>query len=345
MTGESRPRGRLDQRSRASQRRARRRAHRLLLGDADATLLDELRAQVRGDAEAHAAYERGALALRLLEGDPEVAQAELDVVEQWISADLAREQAQARAAGGLRAWLQGLGVAALAAAAAALVWAGGTAQRPDSSDPFAVRGGPLEDVLGLDVLCVRPGAALDDRALQPASTGACGLDQSLTFAVRLPASATDHDVVLFGVDGRGKLHPYAPTPSEPGLIQGVPGAWTPSGFGVRIAVNHGAGLLRVFAIALPRGARAVGDRGGSASTVGRELDHGGGAAAPVDIATLERWAVALAPRPPAAPGDAPWHLVLAEPELAARCRDGAGEPTAPRCFSAEQTVLLRQALP
>ncbi|MBL8945191.1 MAG: hypothetical protein JNK45_18640 [Myxococcales bacterium] len=210
-------------------------------------------AALREDAAARASYDRGARAMRALERRS-VAQTELDWVERRLEADgLLDAGAGDRAPGRAWSWARGwwIGASVLAAAAAVL------ALRPpapgDGGDGLlAPRGAadPRAGWLALSVLCDPTGRG--DVPLAEVAGGSCPGDGTLAFAVRVDARhrGAEH-LVVFGIDARGDVQYYLPTPDVAAPVVARRDVWTSLDRAVRLPVNHPAGRVRVFAALLP----------------------------------------------------------------------------------------------
>ncbi len=262
--------------------------------------------RLRRDPKARARYDRSVAALRVFEGDCDIASSELDLVERWLAdtgmGDAATESAEAR-----RWW-----PAMMAAVAAALVllWLGpitgsGSMQpwSPEFDDGWQARGPGASGGLALEVLC---GPAGDDGP--PALVaGDCQLSDLMGFAYRVPEDATGA-LTLFGVDVEGDAMFYLPTPVDPAGASIAAGRWQPLPLGVRLDVNHVPGSLRIYGLVAP------------------------------SVATSDEvrtWAEALADQAPARPGDASWIERVDAEHLARLC------PSTADCQAAELSLTLR----
>ena len=133
---------------------------------------------------------------------------------------------------------------------------------------MAARGG-AGTPLGLSVLCAPRGTA--DEALSPASTSGCPVEGVVSFAYRV-APRTVHgaqSLAVFGVDARGAVHYYAPTPVDPPLVADLRDRWANTGVAVDLSINHVAGRVRVYAL-LTRQPLAVADIDGLAARMRAE---------------------------------------------------------------------------
>jgi hypothetical protein len=261
----------------------RREIDRALLGRTSKAARRRLHDRLRADAQARAAYDRGAAALRLLEGGREPAEFEIDLVEAWLREDGVLAEAPAP----VRTRWRGLWIALTIAAAAMLV----VVLRPRTTvhDDALVPKGPGRDMaLAIDAVC----SDADGGEMVPAA-GGCALGGTLAFAYRIDDRWAGGDtLVLFGVDERGEALYYLPTPDAAAPTVAA-GRWTALERTVRLAVNHRAGRVRVFGLLTDT--------------------------AP-DLAEIDETAALLSALPPAAIGDAPWHERLAGAgSIAAAC--------------------------
>lgn len=280
----------------------------------DLALVGELEGKHRGPLHDHlrsceqcrAHYDRGTVALRLLEGADEVSDHELDLVEDWVF-----EAAPVADAGGDVAWWRrpwlGVGAAVAAALAIAFLVIPPGQESAGPADEMTARGDQDGSALGLQVLCGEP--------LRPAEEQGCRLDESMTFAYRLPPTAGRGRLVLFGVDGHGDTLYYAPTPVDTDLIDAAGGEWTPVPLTIDLDVNHEAGPLTVFALVTTNAA---------------------------DVGDVDAWAAALRDRPPAAVGDDAWPRRMNSQRLQGICDPSlSGVPRA--CRAAEVSLQLHEA--
>lgn len=302
-----------------------------------------------GRVQPRQTWDRAMAAFRVLEDAP-VAKVELDQVERWLFEDLAEDGHLAPEPGlgrrrGRRWWTLGLASAASIAAAAAalavvlvddegaLVGAGSVDALVESGALQARGALTLPRPLAIDLVCGDPARSVGG-GVDGLDRGACALDEVLGFALRMdweprpaahgepaarawlpPADGPMH-VSLFGVDARGELLYYAPTPKPaPAWILDAPAdprsgepRWQATPIAVRLEVNHVPGPLRVFALASPE---------------------------PPTLAELERWAEALAGAPAAGVDTLPWHLRLSDADFGARVC-----PERQRCASAETSLRL-----
>jgi hypothetical protein len=287
--------------------------------------------RLRGNAGERRGWDRAIAALRVVEDRP-VSRFEIDQVERWLFDDLAADgvlATQARPAGeGDRrhrrrsTWL-GATLATLATAATLLWWIDDDERglMNDMNDMVDEQGDTGELVgrgadrfarpLGLELVCGTPP--------RPASDRGCALDELLGFSIRLgdddldpvaaaSLAAAPLHLSVFGISEDGEVHYYLPNPDaseRPALA--VNDRWTALPMSIRLAVNHGPGRVRVFALASER--------------------------AP-SIADIDRLAATLFGHPRASVDDPPWHLRLEAHELAPSCSDRD------RCASAESEFLL-----
>jgi hypothetical protein len=278
--------------------------------------------RLRGNATLRRAWDRAIASFRALE-QREVSQTELDQVERWLFEDLADEGLLAAApapARTRRSVTLAAMFAALASTAALLVVLGpgdesggaGLAAHGMISDELVARGGLAHArPLALELVCGKPA--------RPAAQRGCTTDELLGFSIRLGDETLDAraaaalaeaplHLAVFGIDERGELLYYTPTPAEHAseLVRlGEPAHALP--LAIRLGINHRSGRVRVYALA------------------GEQ---------PVDVATIERWAAALHVQPPAGIDDPPWHLRLAPSLLGPACQ------RLDRCASAQTELWL-----
>ncbi|HWB79013.1 MAG TPA: hypothetical protein VG755_28825 [Nannocystaceae bacterium] len=252
--------------------------------------------QLRSHAQDREIYDRATLAMRVLERR-EIAQSELDLVERWLTDDgvLAPQRTPTRA----RAWMW-IGLAFGMAAAAVL------ALRPSPPSPYEDRfdpkGGGYARLLGLQLLCDDSHGSA--QRLRDVAGTSCAKDGTLGFAIRIDDSYTGGAALaLFGVADDGEVLYYVPVPDDARQPALAHGRWQPLTRAVKLAVNHRAGRVRVFALLAP---------------TTPSLD------------AIDEAAAALARQPIATDGDPPWHERLAGTvSLLAAC----GAPG--QCASAE----------
>lgn len=278
--------------------------------------------RLRGNATLRRAWDRAIASFRVLE-QREVSQTELDQVERWLFEDLADEGLLAAApapARSRRSVTLAAMFAALASTAALLValvpgddsGGQGLGAHGMISDELVARGGLAHArPLALELVCGKPA--------RPAAQRGCTIDELLGFSIRLGDETLDATaaaalaeaplhLALFGIDERGELLYYTPTPvdSTSALVRlGEPAHALP--LAIRLDINHRSGRVRVYALA------------------GEQ---------PVDVATIERWAAALHVQPPAGIDDPPWHLRLAPSLLGPACQ------RLDRCASAQTELWL-----
>jgi hypothetical protein len=278
--------------------------------------------RLRGNATLRRAWDRAIASFRALE-QREVSQTELDQVERWLFEDLADEGLLAAApapARTRRSVTLAAMFAALASTAALLVvlvpgdesGGAGLAAHGMISDELVARGGLAHArPLALELVCGKPA--------RPAAQRGCTTDELLGFSIRLGDETLDAraaaalaeaplHLAVFGIDERGELLYYTPTPAEHAseLVRlGEPAHALP--LAIRLGINHRSGRVRVYALA------------------GEQ---------PVDVATIERWAAALHVQPPAGIDDPPWHLRLAPSLLGPACQ------RLDRCASAQTELWL-----
>lgn len=267
----------------------------------------QLHEQLRRDPAARARYDRAVEALRVLEGDVDVAPSELDLVGRWLVADWGVEVPTA-APEGARRWWPAL-VAGLAAALL-LLWVGplgerGAMQPWSLDDGWQARGPGHTDGLGLEVLC---GPDEPDGAARAVRARDCGLSDLMGLAYRVPPDR-EGQITVFGVDAEGDPMFYLPTPLDAAGAPVDPGHWRALGLAVRLSVNHAAGPLRIYGVVAPT------------------------------VATVDEvraFVEQLAPMPTAEPGDPPWTLRV---EPTAGLLRLCPEPSS--CDAAELRLTLR----
>lgn len=260
----------------------------------DLALVGELAARDRGSLHDHlrscdecrAHYDRGALALRVLEDGEDLSAHELDMVEGWLFEDATQTAPSASPAWWRRPWI-GLGAALAGAAAAVFLLLPPGDDGGGIADEMTARGDAADAGLGLQVLCGDP--------LREADEGGCRLDEAMTFAYRLPPTAPHGRLVLFGVDGHGDTLYYAPTPVDATLLDTISGEWTPVPLTIDLEVNHEAGPLTVFALVTTNAA---------------------------DVGDVDAWAAALRDQAPARVGDDPWPQRMSSQLLEGTCESG-----------------------
>ena len=130
---------------------------------------------------------------------------------------------------------------------------------------LVARGGRTGEGLAIELFCdpAKQSASSDAEPPAPGASpivdGRCPVDRELSFALRLEAFAKrslgpEAGLVLFGIDARGDLLYYFPTPADPKLPSVTSADWTAIEHSVRLDVNHQAGALRLFALWSDRGA-------------------------------------------------------------------------------------------
>jgi len=259
----------------------RREIERALLGQVGADARRRLHDRLRSDVQAQAIYDRGAEALRALEGGRAPADFEIDLVEAWLCED----GVIADVAAPVRPRWRGLWIALAVASAAALVVVLRPRPIAPAHDELTPKGAGAGAALAIEALCGDAPAG----AMQPASEG-CAHTDTLAFAVRVDAEWAGGDtLVLFGVDASGEARYYLPAPDAPAPTA-TAGQWYALERTVRLAVNHRPGRLRVF---------------GLLSDAAPDLD------------AIDETAALLSALPPAAVGDPPWHERLAGAGLVA----------------------------
>ncbi|MCA9648526.1 MAG: hypothetical protein H6712_03310 [Myxococcales bacterium] len=264
-----------------------------------------LHEQLRRDPQARARYDRAVSALRVLEGDGDLAPSELDLVGRWLADELDPEGAEPRAEGARRWWPAMMTVLA---AALVLLWAGPLQQASapwweGRDDGWQARGAASTGRLALEALCVAEGV---DAPSRRARARECTRRDLMGFAYRVE-TGIDGQLTLFGVDADGDPMFYLPTPVDPSTPAVVAGRWRALKIAVRLSVNHATGPLRVYALVSPTAATADEVRG---------------------------WAEQLAGQPAAGSGDAPWIERVSTESLARAC------PTLARCQAAELAFTI-----
>lgn len=282
---------------------------RALLGDLGPQSRRELQRTLRDDRRLRADYDRAALALRVFEGEPDLAPYEIDLVESWLVADLTRP-ASAAAVGIESArqwwsWRTWLSVAAAAAAAVALLILVGVPPQDAVEDYAGIKGGSGDTALAIEALCGPPDALRGD-ALVAAQELGCSSDDTLTFSYALQ-DMRGGVLSLFGVDADGDPMYYAPIPDDLESIVVKPGHWRAVGAGVRLNVNHAAGITRLYGLVSP--------------------------VAPT-IAQIDTMAASLATAAPATDGNTPWLEHVDPAVVRALC------PVRSRCHTAELSFLI-----
>jgi hypothetical protein len=264
-----------------------------------------LHARLRQDPMARARYDRAVAALRVWEGDCEIACAELDLVGRWLTT----EADPGRAGESAHRWWPMLAV--VLTAAMVMLWAGPTRDRStlpgglsSVDDGWQARGAGVSGGLAMEALCDPDGPDGPDAPLVERD---CGLDDLLSFAYRVSTDARGQ-LTLFGIDADGEPMFYLPTPGDPSGVTVNPGQWRPLTLGVRLSVNHTPGELRIYGLVAPL------------------------VATPDEVRT---WAQQLASQPPAVPGDTPWIQRVDAAGLRRAC------PASTDCHAAELRLTLR----
>lgn len=281
-----------------------------------------LHQRLRADPRARARYDRAACALRVFEGDTDLAPFELDLVGRWLADDQAAQGATRSAEGragpeesragpaedgagpSRRMWPAVLGALV---AALLVLWVSPLsdpgALRPWTEqwdDGWQARGG-ARDGLALEVLCGP--ADTPDPALRVRD---CRHRDVMGIAYRVPAPVRG-TLSIFGVGAHGDPMFYLPTPVDPAGRTVDPGHWRALRLAIRLSVNHAPGSLRIYGL------------------VGPEV------ATPDQVRT---WVRQLAPQSPAAPGDPPWTDRIDRASLSPVCPDPA------TCHAAELHLRL-----
>lgn len=268
----------------AATRRDGKTIERALLGELDADARRALQVRLRGDIGLRRAWDTAIEAMRVLENDAAVSEAELALVEGWVLDDVPG-QAPASA----RGWPRISVLFALAAALLAIVL---VAPRPIATEqaPLRARGMSAPGHLTVQALC-----GPDDAPAEALAGGAeprCRADDVLGFAYFVQPDAHGRRLTLFGVDADGDPMYYAPTPVDDAAIDVELGRWAAVDAGVKLSVNHAEGPLRIYAVLAPR-------------------------AATVD--EVRALAADLASLPAARVGDPPWPQRLGRPTLDGLC--------------------------
>ncbi len=235
--------------------------------------------RLRSDAQARSDYDRVFDVMRALEQRP-LAEAEYGLVEDWLLADVEPETATVASSWWSWRWL---GVAC--AVTAGLVLAVGPLQPRVQDDGWQARGSQGAHGLAIDALCpTRTGEGLERNGLVPAAEAGCSGQSTLSFAYRIdPSSPAVGVLSLFGVDERGDVLYYAPTPADTAAIDTVVGTWQPLPLVVNLNVNHEPGRIVLYGLV-------------SAEPPTREQ--------------IDAVARALDETPPVRMGDPPWHRRL-----------------------------------
>ena len=273
----------------------------LLAGELSARGRAALIGRIRTDDQARANYDRIIEGFRELEQRP-IARTELDLVENWVIDQVVPVSAPSRVGSPWRVWLS----MALAVATAVVMVLGPLHPEPDE-ERWGIRGVGGSALLGVQALC-----GTDHRALQSMEEGGCPISGTVSFAYRVDASAPPGVLTLFGVDERGEVLYYAPTPADPNALLVRPGPWRPAWPSVALQVNHGPGQVRLYALLAPRSPT---------------------------IEEVDAMAEVLRSAPPANPGDPPWHARSWQRGLGSLCSDPD------RCASAELTFTLHEDSP
>jgi len=228
----------------------RRQVEQAALGELPQRHWPELASRLRSDAGLRRQYDQAVSALRVLEGDPAVAQFEIDWVGAWLVADIEGEAAEVASSAGWvatwRTWFS-LGLAATAAVLVAVL--GGITAPPPQDDYRGVKGSSQRRPLAIDVLCGSEDvvALVGGDALVSAEASGCAATDTLAFSYRV--RGTQGGVLsLFGIDGEGDPMYYFPTPDDSTTIMVKPGEWRAVGVGVHLQTNHSPGVTRVFGL-------------------------------------------------------------------------------------------------
>ena len=279
-----------------------RKIEQLLFEEPAAAVRADTWVQLRGDAEARGRYDAAIAALRLLENDAPIASTEIDMVQDWVLADVAAADTAA-AKEAAPAWWRRLPLLfAVAAAILLAVILRPPAQPPVHDDSFGMKGGREPGRLAITALC---GPA--DPRQGPLARQICDEDDILGFAYRVDPRARGRVLVLFGVDADGDSMFYAPTPADEAPITAVAGDLQAVDTGVALEVNHAVGPLDVYALLAPRTAT---------------------------VAQIRSWAARLADAD-AGPSDVAWPLRIGDPSLGGLC------PSEDACEVAQLRLTIR----
>lgn len=264
-----------------------------------------LHERLRRDPAARARYDRAVSALRVLEGDDDLAPTELDVVGRWLADEWGEAPAEAEGEG-VRRWWPAL--AAALATAMVLLWVAPISQSTGPwwegrDDGWQARGSASTGALAMEALCV---ADAPDAERASARARECSLRDLMGFAYRVEPGIEGH-LTLFGVDADGDPMFYVPTPVEPEVLAVSAGRWRALPMAVRLSTNHAAGPLRVY---------------GLVSSTAATADE------------VRAWAEQLTAQPAASPDHAPWIERVSIEGLARVC------PTLADCQAAELLLTI-----
>lgn len=232
-------------------RRLRRLVEQEVLGELPSAHRARLHEHLRSDARSRSEYDRAVEAFRILE-DRDVARAEIDLVEQWLFDEhsvASDDVAPIRGRSGGRLWSIAA-VTSASAAAAVLALRIDTGGSGDAG--WSIKNGSSRRPgLAIEALCGRTSAG--DTRLQPASEQGCPLTGTLAFAYRVdPSSSISAGVLaLFGIDARGNVSYYAPTPVDPLGFEVTVGRWQPLPLSIDLDVNHAPGTVRLYGVVTP----------------------------------------------------------------------------------------------
>jgi hypothetical protein len=244
----------------------------VIIGDLAGEKWERLRKHLQGCERCRARYNKLVLAERMLAGGPKAAgmpsPAELNRIARAV---LPPERAPAWQR--LLQWFtapRAVAATGLVAVAAGLLiipalrgmpddWHKGTVKDPDTFQPRGGKGPvelfsknldgkPVERHAGLRAFCLTAERvqALDPKGVTPPR---CDRAAQLKLAVSNPGGF--RNVFLVGMDAEHDLKWYAPRPPETQSVSAPPGgesADVPVGASVRLAVNHRAGPVRIFAL-------------------------------------------------------------------------------------------------
>jgi hypothetical protein len=222
----------------AEHRRIRRWIETDVLGELPPRHRGRLHDHLRSCSGCRAQHDRTISAFRILEGR-DCSNLELEQVGGWIHDDLGGDPRGGLGLEGRRwwAWLGSLGAVATLLALIMI---------QPADEGFQAKGpGSFEDARGqlaISVLCGTPP--------RPAGESGCALEDRLGFSYRVRTGA-DRYLHLFGVDERGGVMYYAPTPLD-GAVPAVElGRWDAYPETVRLDVNHQPGRVRVYGLLAP----------------------------------------------------------------------------------------------
>ena len=270
-------------------------------GDLSRSRREQLHDHLRACDACRTYHDDLAQAFGILEVEPSVSRFELDQAEWWITEALPGSPARLRLSW---RWI----LPALAVAATLVL-----ALRPTGLAPAATvmtltaKGGSQASAGAVELFCGRT-----TKALHAALPGGCALDETLAFAYRDVRAQAQGVLTLFGVEN-GRVQYYAPTPIEPAAVAVERGQWQAAPLSVRLAVNHAAGDVHVYALFSPR--------------------------APT-TAQIDAWAAELGDSAP--PTDGPWHVRMPSASLTSVCQPAQTSKTSETCQSAFLLLPLHE---